>query len=757
MMSILRTAVEAFSLTSNGSFHWLGKEGHRLSPSMARGLNRDVVRAYTVQRIRNFLYTNFYIRGTPCEPRTGPREGGSAHSQFVSDILQADSGRDSWRYGGVVLQIREGRVIVSSGALRVHAKLEECHSAASPLIEGAKVRLRLGRHSLRVSPGYCMFFGERDHEGTEPILRFYWNLEPGVVADFVREATTRLNAFGLPFRLKVLADPLAYDRCDAGVLYVARSSSAAASDQVAKVYDAIGPLRDAVPALTKRLASGLAAADDPGNGESFGMHRCGVLAEALMLTVEQQLTEIDERMALVTRTFASAGIDLERPHLRPGLTEPNLGALQTQRVVAQSHSSVGTVAIQPDWLDVAAKIGARIAADAVWYRDRCQWIGAEPVPGRGWGAIDYRTLPGGLYSGTAGVGLFLAELANHTGDPDARRTALGAIRQSLSKSSTEVGLYPGTTGIALVAARIGALLREDWLSDRAEDLARQVLRRAVVPREHDLMYGAAGRIVGAFALENLLDVPAKGAADRYGQALLRSARRSAQGWSWPGQDSRWTQNLTGLSHGAAGVAYALSLLWQRTGKASYRTAAAEAIQYEQAHFSADLGNWLDLRPPPRDQKRDEARYSLYWCHGAPGIALQRLSSAALLDEPAYLEQARVAIKTTADRLATSLRRDVENYSLCHGLLGNAEILIEWASSRGEPEYQRQAEEAAIEGLRLYGASSRWPCGTIEGDTPGLMLGRAGIGYFYLRLADPKVPSVLLIDPPAWAVSTSRVN
>src|ERR1700722_1882780 len=103
MMSILRRAVEAFSLTSHGSFHWLGKEGHRLSPSMARGLNRDVVRAYTVQRIRNFLYTNFYIRGTPCEPRAGPREGGPGHTQFVSDILQADSGRDSWRYGGVVL------------------------------------------------------------------------------------------------------------------------------------------------------------------------------------------------------------------------------------------------------------------------------------------------------------------------------------------------------------------------------------------------------------------------------------------------------------------------------------------------------------------------------------------------------------------------------------------------------------------------------------------------------------------------------
>jgi hypothetical protein len=29
---------------------------------------------------------------------------------------------------------------------------------------------------------------------------------------------------------------------------------------------------------------------------------------------------------------------------------------------------------------------------------------------------------------------------------------------------------------------------------------------------------------------------------------------------------------------------------------------------------------------------------------------------------------------------------------------------------------------------------RWPCGVTDGDeTPNLMLGTAGIGYFYLRL------------------------
>ena len=42
----------------------------------------------------------------------------------------------------------------------------------------------------------------------------------------------------------------------------------------------------------------------------------------------------------------------------------------------------------------------------------------------------------------------------------------------------------------------------------------------------------------------------------------------------------------------------------------------------------------------------------------------------------------------------------------------------------------------------------WPCGVMSGgETPNLMLGTAGIGYFYLRLYDAAaVPSVLLLAP-----------
>jgi hypothetical protein len=53
----------------------------------------------------------------------------------------------------------------------------------------------------------------------------------------------------------------------------------------------------------------------------------------------------------------------------------------------------------------------------------------------------------------------------------------------------------------------------------------------------------------------------------------------------------------------------------------------------------------------------------------------------------------------------------------------------------------------------------WPCGIpVAGrETPGLMLGLAGIGYHYLRQADPQlVPSVLLFRPECFAAGISAL-
>jgi lantibiotic biosynthesis protein len=59
---------------------------------------------------------------------------------------------------------------------------------------------------------------------------------------------------------------------------------------------------------------------------------------------------------------------------------------------------------------------------------------------------------------------------------------------------------------------------------------------------------------------------------------------------------------------------------------------------------------------------------------------------------------------------------------------------------------------AEKGKDLYSEGGfPWPCGAFGVDYPGLFTSLAGIGYFYLRLYDPKIQSVLMFEPQRFSV------
>lgn len=90
-----------------------------------------------------------------------------------------------------------------------------------------------------------------------------------------------------------------------------------------------------------------------------------------------------------------------------------------------------------------------------------------------------------------------------------------------------------------------------------------------------------------------------------------------------------------------------------------------------------------------------------------------------------------------------------DFSLCHGLAGNAECAAVSARILGNGAGTGAERDLARFGLERYHADrAPWPCGVPGGgENPSLMLGLAGIGHFYLRLALPEeVPSVLMIVP-----------
>src|SRR5207248_579183 len=92
--------------------------------------------------------------------------------------------------------------------------------------------------------------------------------------------------------------------------------------------------------------------------------------------------------------------------------------------------AAGSAADPVSCLEVARALGERLVTAAIWDGAACNWVGLALAASDG--RPVYRALGPDLYAGTAGIALFLAELAAVTGEPTVRRTALGAIRQALT-------------------------------------------------------------------------------------------------------------------------------------------------------------------------------------------------------------------------------------------------------------------------------------------------------------------------------------
>jgi lantibiotic modifying enzyme len=311
------------------------------------------------------------------------------------------------------------------------------------------------------------------------------------------------------------------------------------------------------------------------------------------------------------------------------------------------------------------------------------------------------------------------------------------------------GFHAGAFGVAWAAVRAAALLGEEEL--RAS--ARTVLADASPPsgpdRCPDVATGSAGSIVALLALGGAFD-------DRglvreavgVGEELIRRATVTRHGWSWAIPGRRYPHDLCGLSHGAAGIGWALLELFAATGEERFRAGATGAFAYERSWLDAGSGTWPDLRIG--GQRRVAAGRIAppgvgTWCHGEGGIALTRLRAITLLGPDAFLHDAEVALRTTHRFLAEALPHDIEDLSLCHGAAGAADVLLCGAAALGEPwrETAELAPELGRVALERHGVTADpWPCGALGETTPALFRGLSGIAWWFLRLHDGAIPSPL---------------
>lgn len=399
-------------------------------------------------------------------------------------------------------------------------------------------------------------------------------------------------------------------------------------------------------------------------------------------------------------------------------------------------------------LTAARAIGDGLARLAITGTNQVTWLGVRLTARHQW---TFAPLGMDFYDGVPGIALFLAFLGEGTDDASYTRlaeSALETVRSRIAEDPeclTSVGGYTGWGGLIYCLTRLGALWEQPELLAEAE--AHLARLPALIERDEelDVLSGAAGCIGALLTLHDRTASPrALDAAIRCGDRLIETARPMEEGIGWC--TGGRTRALTGFSHGAAGMAWALLELSARTGLRRFHATALDALTYERRQFVPDAGNWPDLRRTAaamRAEHEGRRAFVTAWCHGAPGIGLARLCTLAYLDDAVTRAEIDAALHTTASR---GFGR---NHSLCHGDLGNIELLREAGERLGDPRWTLRAQaetRALLERGERHGWKSGAPCAV---ESPGLMTGLAGIGYGLLRLASPdRVPSVLTLVPPS---------
>jgi class II lanthipeptide synthase len=347
-----------------------------------------------------------------------------------------------------------------------------------------------------------------------------------------------------------------------------------------------------------------------------------------------------------------------------------------------------------------------------------------------------------LYDGIAGIGLFLgyagARLADDRLLTAARSCGLVA-REFLQRDAISVGGgYSGRSSIAYGLMHIAMVLNERAWLDRVIDTLPRFAGDVAKDSILDVIGGSAGTCGVLLAAHRLTgEAGLLQSAVRFAEHVLAKRIECETGYGWPSRNSR--APLTGFSHGAAGIGWALINVGHCADRPDFVRAGMKAFEYERSLYSN--AGWPDLRETAAEEAADVR--AMAWCHGGPGIGLSRatlpaasIGAAELTDIENALEPMRRSALAPSD-------------CLCHGEFGNIELLLCAAGPARQPNLRDLAKRRATAAIGRYRKYGAWRCGAVPNEaTPGLLIGLAGIGYGMLRCyASDETPSILALQPP----------
>ncbi len=310
----VRSVVEAVRVVGPDGFVWQSTEIRVAADGPAATIRRRLV-----TRLADRLYGCFFRPGRVVEHPEQLGQSLVGRTRLANQLARAHTSRWSCQAGWRVLGHDGPCTVLERAGLRVWASPEQIGANHREHGHDDHVALHFPPECFDAYPGYYVALGETDL-GSRPegVARVYWNVRASGAAVLVAELTGRLNGRGIAFRLKLPNRRPGYRRADAAVLYIDRADLTWVSTIAPSIRTELGVwLEVPIPALTCPIVPGVSYAHDPGTGESFGHHRCNLIAEGLVRASAGGRRSDAGRVAVVETVFLESGLRLSAPYLSP--------------------------------------------------------------------------------------------------------------------------------------------------------------------------------------------------------------------------------------------------------------------------------------------------------------------------------------------------------------------------------------------------------------------------------------------------------
>ncbi|NEO81826.1 T3SS effector HopA1 family protein [Moorena sp. SIO4G3] len=229
-------------------------------------------------------------------------------------VKQEDDSSLAVKYDSITVHIRP----------ELHLKLEEQSASVDDLVSvwtpAGGIERRLYTAAGEGEIDYSLW-----KDPSNQVVLAYFNFESEAAIILMKYLTTQLNEIEIPFVFKVLHNPLNYQRYDSGMLQFHRSNYQLFKQILQTIYPEIeSHFQPQIPIFTKAIAPGIGLVENPYSqllftyGETFGMNRCQIVANALVEAHQNGDESPEARMKYIIQHFDQMGIDLERPYLNPG-------------------------------------------------------------------------------------------------------------------------------------------------------------------------------------------------------------------------------------------------------------------------------------------------------------------------------------------------------------------------------------------------------------------------------------------------------